>query len=183
MFKVSNTYVLGVVASGLFSKGIQLASENEYFKLNDTWSHVACAFYHWAYGWVVIESIYPGGVRMLYLGTWVSENWNKNKVEAFEYKINTNELFQHLGKGYSLMDVARLARTRFTMIKAKGFDDINRKYCAELIADCDNNNISNALQIKPWQVIPADFQIWGKLNDKEIIDVRDVLSRDVPLVA
>jgi len=183
MFKKGNTYILGVVASGLFSKGVQLASENEYFKLNETWSHVAVTFYHWAYGWVVLESIYPGGVRFLYLGTWVAENWNKNKVEAFEYKINTDELFKNLGKQYSLIDIVRLARTRFTFLKAKGQDDENKLYCAELIANCDNDFITNELQLKAWQIVPVDFQVWGFKNDKQIIDVRSVLSFDVPCVA
>ena len=174
MFKVGTSYVLGIVASGWFSKGIQLASENEYFKLNDTWSHVAVTFYHWAFGWVVIESIYPYGVRMLYLGSWVSENW-KNKIEAFEYKINTDELFKNLGKQYSLIDIVRLARTRFTFLKAKGQDDENKLYCAELIANCDNDFITNELQLKPWQVIPVDFQTWGFKNEN-IFNVHSVLS-------
>lgn len=169
-------YILGVAGNGTFSKLVQIASES-LIPQEKRWSHVAVAFWHWVYrGWVVIESVYPYGVRLVSLEYWTYENWNKQIVEAFEYPhVVPSKLVQNIGKEYAVRDIARLARQRFTPLKFETPEDANKEYCAELVADCDNGFISTERKLKSWQVVPVDLQEWGAKNS-EIFDFRKLVT-------
>ena len=169
-------YILGVAGNGPFSDLIQIACESE-IPQKERWSHVAVAFWHWVYqGWVVVESIYPVGVRLTTLEFWTYDNWNKKIVEAFEYPhVVPSKLLNNLGKGYAVRDIARLARQRFTPLKFETSEDENKEYCAELIAHCDNNIITTEMALKAWQVVPVDFQEWG-IKNVQIFDFRKLVT-------
>lgn len=168
-------YILGVAGAGPFSKAIQFASKDSSQQPFKRWSHVAVCFWHWSLNqWVVVESIYPFGVRLTSLTFWLNDNWQKPIVEAFEYSlIKPSELFKHLGKAYSVRDIARLARQRFTPFDFITPNDKNRYYCAELLADCDNGNMINIQGLPSHQIIPTDYQDYG-VTQNAIFDFRSL---------
>ena len=152
-------YVLGVAGNGIFSSTIQSFSDSP-FPVNERWSHVAACFFNWSLNtWLVVESVYPHGVRFLSLDNWLSENWNKSIIQFTEYPwLQPSELLKHVGKGYSVRDIARLATQKAIGVRFRMFPDGGKKYCAELIADCDNEYITKLTKEDSHELYPFHFQ-------------------------
>jgi hypothetical protein len=152
-------YILGVAGNGIFSSTIQAFSDSP-LPVHDRWSHVAACFFNWSLNtWLVVESVFPIGVRLLSLDNWLSENWNKSIIQFTEYPwLQPSELLRHVGKGYSVRDIARLARSKATGVRIRTISDGGKKYCAELIADCDNGYITKLLKDESDELYPFHYQ-------------------------
>jgi hypothetical protein len=171
------TYIIGSIGRGAFAQAIQAGQTQSTSRLRERLTHVSGAYFHKVLNtWVVVESVWQHGVRLLTLYDFYQENHRK-VIHVWEYpeaRLNPIQLNKHIGKSYAFLDVGLVvARRRFFP-----YDDNNNQdklFCSELLANCDNGFISSAMNYSPSRIVPDDYQDYFKLAGIPPVSLQDCL--------
>jgi len=159
-------YVLCSIGDGFIARKIQELSDSSLVQSFERCVHVAACYNN-----AVIESHfqYNGVIQTPFLA-W-KKMYEKQKVFAFEYPYlswDKLEVYAKLKIPYGTLDLASMWISRWTDLC---LSDFNGVHCAELLAECDKDFITNYFKLEDSKIKPVNFQEYSIKEKLEIINL------------